>query len=91
VLDPPEHDMHGSYSQVLLHPSPSTVFPSSHSLTPKFFQSPQSSSHVSLLVDVPPEHVNPLSIVHKELHPSPLIVFPSSHPDKDKRFPSPHN
>ena len=72
VLDPPEQLIQDSISHVLLQPSPSIVFPSSHSLTPKFFPSPQFSVHLSLLVIVPPEQVNPVSIIHEELQPSPL-------------------
>jgi len=89
TLDPPDQLMHVSISQVLLQPSLSAVFPSSHSLPPRFLPSPQSSTQVSLFVVVPPEHANPVSTVHVELHPSPSALFPSSQ-SAVLRFPSPH-
>src|SRR4051812_25844963 len=78
-----------SILQPALHPSPSTLPPSSHSSSPTARPSPQEGWHES----GPPTilHVNPMStLVQSPLQPSPLLVLPSSHFSMPATIPSPH-
>ena len=63
-------------AQSALHPSPSTVFPSSHASSPASCESPHVVKHSlgSAML-----HVYPHSTVHNDEHPSPSLVSPSSH------------
>src|SRR6056300_928810 len=74
------------------HPSPFSVFPSSHSSSPPSVLSPHVAEHVSALSMAPPTHSHPHSIWHDALHPSPPTRFPSSHSSDDPAglVPSPH-
>ena len=93
VEDPPDHVQPVSTDQVMLHPSPLFVLPSSHDVLrePYFFPSPQISIQTSFVAVVPPEHVQPVSIAHVELQPSPFTRLPSSQYVlmELNRFPSP--
>jgi hypothetical protein len=60
------------------HPSPSLLFPSSHSSTPVLELSPQTKIHLSAYVKSPPLHSNPISSLHNLEHPSSSTRFPSS-------------
>ena len=86
------HSQPSSTLQLLLQPSPSRRFPSSHKeelLWVRSWPSPQTS--VQTLGDVgdPPVHVNEVSCVHELEHPSPLLRFPSSQTSGAIRRPSP--
>src|SRR3989338_6259744 len=77
--------------QLAEHPSPLTVFPSSHSSLPTENQSPQIvlQTLMSLVQTLPPAHVHPFSTTQSGEHPSPLTVFPSSHCASYLIIPSP--
>src|SRR3989344_5824768 len=77
--------------QLAEHPSPLTVFPSSHSSLPTENQSPQIvlQTLMSLVQTLPPAHVHPFSTTQSGEHPSPLTVFPSSQYSKLSIKPSP--
>ena len=91
VMLPPLHVQPVSTWQVLFHPSPLIVFPSSQLVSVSFITipSPQISSHISLVVGLPPIHLKPSSIVQVLLHPSPLFKLLSSHFSADSFLPSP--
>ena len=80
VDDPPLQFHPDSFTQLLLQPSPETVFPSSQKvgLELYLFPSPQISTQTSSVLVVPPDHVQPVSFTQLLLHPSPETVLPSS-------------
>lgn len=75
--------------QVLSHPSPLDVFPSSHSSFPITSPSPQISVQVVEGFPAPFVHKNPSSVPQIAFHPSLSIRFPSSHPSVPTSTPSP--
>ena len=81
VREPPVHDQPGSTIQLLEHPSPLIVFPSSQlvSVSTITIPSPQISPQMSFEVGDPPKHWRPDSTLHILEHPSLSLRFPSSH------------
>ena len=106
VVVPPPQIYIGSITQVLLHPSPLIIPPSSHSSVACFSPSPQlivqadlatlgevpseQRIQVSGLVHVPPVQACIVSIVQEEVQPSPFNKLPSSHCSLECFTPSPH-
>jgi len=72
--------------QSALHPSPSTLFLSSHVSLPATLPSPHLVVHQ---LGSPLVQLNPHSIAHVALHPSPSPVLPSSQPSPVVTIPFP--
>jgi hypothetical protein len=82
-------DQPSSFVQVLLHPSPLMVLPSSQASSDAFTPSPQGDVHVSGVAGVPPTHSKPHSTVQVAEHPSLDTELPSSHASEPALLPSP--
>ena len=83
----PSQENEPSILQILLQPSPSILFPSSHCSELVTIPSCHIDDHsLGLLL----EHLYPDSVFQVESHPSLLSVFPSSHNSSESIIPSPH-
>ena len=91
------HSYPASIVQLVLHPSPLMLLPSSQSSFVALRPSPHVDRHTSgadsfeARADVLPQlHLNPHSTVHVDEHPSPSVTPLSSHSSFPTRTPSPH-
>src|SRR5512133_369100 len=84
TLGSPVHDISGSTTHVVEHPSPLALFPSSQASVPRFRPSPQIGFAPELVM------TQPASVLQVLEQPSPLAVLWSSHASSMVRVPSPH-
>jgi hypothetical protein len=75
VFDPPVHMNPFSTLHACVHPSPHSIFPSSHYSPTSLTPFPHVSLQVSFEVVEPPKHCHQNSIVQVDEQPSPLFVF----------------